>query len=97
MTEPRKLQKERAEKHLWKLIKFCCLSCDTKDTDLGRSSTVEVTVPADTPDKGISPTLVVEACKGLIEATLPLMADALAIKSVLQASVQSWWSQKSIP
>jgi hypothetical protein len=50
-----------AEKHLWKLIKFCGLSCDTKDTDLGRSSTVEVTVPADTPDKGISPTLVVEA------------------------------------
>jgi len=45
----------------------------------------------------ISSTLVVEAYKGLIEATLPLMADTLATKSVLQTSVQSWWSQKSIP
>jgi hypothetical protein len=59
-------------------------------TDLGRSYTFEVTVPAVIFDKGISHTLVVEAYKGLIEATLPLMADALAIKSVLQTSVQSW-------
>ena len=73
------------------------LYCDTMATDLGRSSTFEVTVPADISDKGISPTLVVEAYKGLIEATLPLMADTLATKSVLQTSVQSWWSQKSIP
>jgi hypothetical protein len=98
MTEPRKLQKKkRAEKHLWKLIKFCGLSCDTKATDLDHSSTVEVTVPADIPDKGISPTLVVEAYNCLTEATLPLMADTLATKSVLHTSVQSWWIQRSIP
>jgi hypothetical protein len=45
----------------------------------------------------ISSTLVVEAYKGLAEATLPLMADTLATKSVLQTSVQSWWSQRSTP
>ncbi len=61
-------------------------------TDLGRSSSVEVTVPADISYKGISPTLAVEAYKGLIEATLPLMADTLTTKPVLQASVLSWWS-----
>ncbi len=77
--------------------KVCGLYCDTMATDLGRSSTFEVTVPAVIFDKGIGPTLVVEAYKGLIEATLPLMADVLATKSVLHTSVQSWWSQRSIP
>ncbi len=42
------------------------LYCDTMATDLGRSSTFEVIVPAVIFDKGISPTLVVEAYKGLI-------------------------------
>jgi hypothetical protein len=75
MNDHRKLQKEMAEKHLWKLTqKFACLVI-LKATDLARFSTVEVTVPADIPDKGISSTLVVEAYKGLTEATLPLMAD----------------------
>ncbi len=74
------------------------LYCDTMATDLGRSSTVEVTVLLTFLIKLlISSTLVVEAYKGLAEATLPLMADTLATKSVLQTSVQSWWSQRSTP
>ncbi len=63
------------------------LYCETMATDLGRSSTVEVTVPADISDKDISPTLVVEAYKCLTEATLPLMAITLTTMSVLQTSV----------
>ncbi len=88
-----------AEKHLWKLIKkICGLSCDTKAIDLDRSSTVEVTGLLTFLIKVlISSTLVVEAYKGLTEAILPLMANTLATKSVLQTSVQSWWSQRSIP
>jgi hypothetical protein len=74
------------------------LSYDTKAIDLDRSSTVEVTGLLTFLIKVlISSTLVVEAYKGLTEAPLPLMADALATKSALQTSVQSWWSRKSIP
>jgi len=74
------------------------LSYDTKAIDLDRSSTVDVTGLLTFLIKVlISSILVVEAYKGLTEAPLPLMADALATKSVLQTSVQSWLSRKSIP
>ncbi len=97
MNEHRNFQKRWLKASLETYSKVDCLSGDTKATDLDRSSMVEVTVPADISDKGLSPTLAVEADKGLTEAIPSPMADTLATNSVLPASVQSWLSQRSIP